>query len=68
MAELISAIRKAHDSATGSDFIHYQMLKNLPEMALDTLLRFFNDLWVTGICHHPGQKPPLSKSLNRGKI
>jgi len=24
------------------------MLKNLPEIALDTLLRVFNDLWVTG--------------------
>jgi len=46
--ELTSAIRKAHDSATGPDNIHYQMLKNLPELALDTLLRVFNDLWVTG--------------------
>jgi len=46
--ELTSAIRKAHDSATGPDSIHYQMLKNLPEIALDTLLRVFNDLWVTG--------------------
>jgi hypothetical protein len=43
MDELRAAIHKAHDSATGSDHIHYQMLKNLPESALDTLLRVFND-------------------------
>jgi len=47
-AELTSAIRKAHDSATGPDSIYYQMLKNLLEIALNTLLRVFNDLWVTG--------------------
>jgi len=43
--ELTSAIRKAHDSATGPDNIHYKILKNLPEIAL---VRVFNDLWVTG--------------------
>jgi hypothetical protein len=43
MAELSSAIRKAHDSATGPDSIHYQMLKHLPEIALNILLRIFND-------------------------
>ena len=48
MAELCDAIHKAHDSATGPDNIHYQLLKNLPESALDTLLRAFNDSWTTG--------------------
>jgi len=48
LAKLSSAIRKAHDSATGPDSIHYQMIKKLPEQTLDTLLRVFNDLWVTG--------------------
>ena len=48
MAELCDAIHKAHDSATGPDNIHYQLLKNLPESALDTLLRAFNDSWITG--------------------
>jgi Reverse transcriptase (RNA-dependent DNA polymerase) len=48
MDELRAAIHKAHDSATGPDHIHYQMLKNLPESALDTLLRVFNDSWITG--------------------
>ena len=46
MDELRAAIRKSHDSATGLDHIHYQMLKNLPESALDTLLRVFNELFV----------------------
>ena len=48
MNELHAAIHKAHDSATGPDHIHYQMLKNLPGSALDTLLQFFNDSWITG--------------------
>ena len=51
MDELRAAIHKAHDSATGPDHIHYQMLKNLPDVALDTLLRVFNDSWTTG--HFP---------------
>jgi len=66
IAELSSAIRKADDSATGPGSIHYQKLENLPEMALVTLLWVFNDLWVTGNFHHPGQKP--SSSLNQEKI
>jgi len=47
MAELRSAIDKAHDSATGPDNI-YQMLKNVREMALDTLLRVSDDSLLTG--------------------
>ena len=48
MYELRAAIHIAHDSATGPDDIYYQMLKNLPESALDTVLRVFNDSWTTG--------------------
>ena len=48
MDELRAAIHKAHDSAIGPDHIHYQMLKNLPESALDTLLCVFNDSLITG--------------------
>ena len=36
------------DTATGSDDIHHQMLKHLPETALDTLLHIFNGIWTTG--------------------
>ena len=38
ITELKDAIAIAKDTATGPDDIHYQMLKHLPETALDTLL------------------------------
>ena len=31
LEELVEAIQLSHDSATGPDEIHYQMLKHLPE-------------------------------------
>ena len=42
-------IQKSHDTATGPDEIHYQMLKHLPDSALLTLLHIFNDIWTTGV-------------------
>ena len=42
--ELKGAIQKSHDTATGPDEIHYQMLKHLPDSALLTLLHTFNDI------------------------
>ena len=36
--ELLDAIKQSHDSATGPDEIHYQMLKHLPESSLQALL------------------------------
>jgi len=38
LQELTSAIEKSSDSAVGLDDIHYQMLKHLPQSALNTLL------------------------------
>ena len=35
--ELVEAIQLSHDSATGPDEIHYQMLKHLPDTPLETL-------------------------------
>ena len=46
--ELKDAINKSHDTATGPDEIHYQMLKHLPPKSLKTLLAIFNDIWETG--------------------
>ena len=46
--ELVEAIQQSHDSATGPDEIHYQMLKHLPENSLETLLNISNYLWTTG--------------------
>ena len=46
--ELVEAIQRSHDSATGPDEIHYQMLKRLPENSLETLLNILNHIWSTG--------------------
>ena len=46
--ELVEAIQLSHDSATGPDEIHYQMLKHLPENSLETLLNIFNYIWTIG--------------------
>ena len=40
--ELLEAIQLSHDLATGSDEIHYQMLKDLPENSLETLLNIYS--------------------------
>ena len=45
---LVEAIQLSHDSATGPDEIHYQILKHLPENSLQTLLIMFNNIWSTG--------------------
>ena len=45
---LKDAISKSHDTATGPDEIHYQMLKHLPLKSLQTLLDIFNNMWETG--------------------
>ena len=39
--ELKDAINKSHDTATGPDEIHYQMLKHLPSKSLQTPLDIF---------------------------
>ena len=45
--ELLEAINQSHDSATGPDEIHYQMLKHLPESSLQALPIIFNHIWTT---------------------
>jgi hypothetical protein len=46
--ELRKSLDKAHDTACGPDDIHYQLLKHLPESALQVLLDLMNDIWETG--------------------
>ena len=46
----MDAIKQSHDSATGPDEIHYQMLKHLPQSSLQALLGIFNHIWTTGDC------------------
>jgi len=48
LEELKIAIEKSSDSAVGPDDIHYQMLKHLPESALQTLLCILNGIWSSG--------------------
>jgi len=48
MDELTNAISKSRDTAVGPDSIHYQMLKNLPDSAMDTMLGAVNFIWTTG--------------------
>ena len=49
LLELIDAVQKSNDTATGPDEVHYQMLKHLPNNALSTILHIFNDIWATGV-------------------
>ena len=46
--ELTDTISKAHDTAVGPDEIHYQMLKHLPNEALQTLFGALNAIWYSG--------------------
>ena len=46
--ELCDALKKSHDTATGLDEIHYQLLKHLPRDSLMVLLDLFSDLWASG--------------------
>ena len=45
--ELCDALKKSHDTATGPDEIHYQLLKHLPRDSLMVLLDIFNDIWAS---------------------
>ena len=46
--ELCDALKKSHDTATGTDEVYYQLLKHLPRDSLMVLLDIFNDIWASG--------------------
>ena len=46
--EWVEAIQLSHDSTTGSDKIHHQMLKHLSENSLEILLNISNFICTTG--------------------
>ena len=48
IAELENSLKNAHDSAAGADKVHYQLLKHLPCISLQTLLNIFNRIWEQG--------------------
>ena len=45
MMELRNSLNRAHDTAVGPDDIHYQIIKNIPDIGLLTLLNIFNTIW-----------------------
>ena len=47
-SELLDALHKSHDTFAGPDDIHYQILKQLPNRTLETLLNILHDIWITG--------------------
>ena len=48
MSELKDSLHKCNDTAAGPDDIYYQILKDLPPDALETLLNIMNEIWRTG--------------------
>ena len=48
ISELENSLKNAHDSAAGADEEHYQLLKHLPRISLQTLLNIFNRIWEEG--------------------
>ena len=46
--ELKEAIRKSNNSSPGSDEVHYELIRHLPEETLSTLLSIFNFIWSSG--------------------
>jgi len=65
--ELTSAISKSHESAVGPDDIHYQMLKLLPDAALETLLHVLNDIWISSNFPESWRTSTIPPVLKPGK-
>ena len=47
LSELKNSINAAHDSSPCPDFIHYQLLKHLPQSSLIILLNLLNKYWLS---------------------
>ena len=45
MNELMNALKLCNNTAPGEDNIHYSMLRNLPDISLEFILTFFNQIW-----------------------
>ena len=50
ISKLENSLKNAHDSAAGADEVHYQLLKHLPRISLQSLLNIFNCtcIWEQG--------------------
>ena len=65
--ELCDALKKSHDTATGPDEIHYQLLKHLPRDSLMVLLDIFNDNGLQVKFLNAGKRPLCYLFLNQAK-
>ena len=65
--ELMTSLNKSHDTATGPDQIHYQLLKHLPDQCLRTLLELYNDIWETGNIPPPWKEATVIPIPKPGK-
>ena len=65
ISELENSLKNAHDSASGADEVHYQLLKQLPRISLQTLLNIFNRIWEQGTFRKVGPKLQLFQFLNQ---
>ena len=54
--ELKLALKRCHDTATGSDNIHYQFLKHLPDSTLNCLLEYIITFGKVDISQIHGKK------------
>src|SRR6056300_464138 len=64
MRELKESLARAHDTASGPDDIHYQILKHLPDSCLYTLLTMYNKIWLEGTfpsCWREATVIPIAK-------
>lgn len=48
LEELVTSIKKSHDTTPGPDQIHYQILKHLPLSTCSVLLEILNLVWENG--------------------
>ena len=65
----MESLQNAHDSATGTDEMHYQILKRLPNNSLNILLEIFIVIWKRRIfpkCWTEAIVIPIPKP-NKGK-
>ena len=67
MSELKSAISSLKCVAEGPDFVHNEMLRHLPPVALNALLQLFNLLWMTGVFPNSWREAFVIPVLKAGK-
>lgn len=67
--EIKRAIRQTHNlTAPGVDTITYELLKHLPNSALETLLVFYNQIWSNQILPHEWKKSLVIPILKSGEL